>query len=150
MSYLSNTYITPGKDQISMALVKVRRVFELYKPIHERLQNETVEVKSWWGAGWNVIKVIWGGRWDELLRKDTSGKLMTKEEHIRKANENSFMPFYGRAFLLGYITAEEYQICRFLMEAPGVKTLQKWETAETVYLCEDDHQELMFALSEEI
>ncbi|AGJ61090.1 Pyruvate dehydrogenase E1 component [Candidatus Moranella endobia PCVAL] len=28
------------------------------------------------GAGWEVIKVVWGSRWDELLRKDTSGKLM--------------------------------------------------------------------------
>lgn len=28
------------------------------------------------GAGWEVIKVIWGGRWDELLRKDQSGKLI--------------------------------------------------------------------------
>ncbi|WP_109419757.1 pyruvate dehydrogenase (acetyl-transferring), homodimeric type [Proteus terrae] len=28
------------------------------------------------GAGWNVIKVMWGDRWDELLRKDTSGKLI--------------------------------------------------------------------------
>lgn len=28
------------------------------------------------GAGWEVIKVIWGGRWDELLRKDSSGKLI--------------------------------------------------------------------------
>ncbi|WP_413735216.1 pyruvate dehydrogenase (acetyl-transferring), homodimeric type [Sodalis sp. RH21] len=28
------------------------------------------------GAGWEVIKVIWGSRWDELLRKDTSGKLI--------------------------------------------------------------------------
>lgn len=28
------------------------------------------------GAGWEVIKVVWGGRWDELLRKDTSGKLI--------------------------------------------------------------------------
>ena len=28
------------------------------------------------GAGWNVIKVIWGSRWDELLQKDTSGKLI--------------------------------------------------------------------------
>ena len=27
------------------------------------------------GAGWNVIKVIWGSGWDELLAKDTSGKL---------------------------------------------------------------------------
>ncbi|MGL4859265.1 MAG: pyruvate dehydrogenase (acetyl-transferring), homodimeric type, partial [Enterobacteriaceae bacterium] len=28
------------------------------------------------GAGWDVIKVIWGRRWDKLLRKDTSGKLI--------------------------------------------------------------------------
>ncbi len=28
------------------------------------------------GAGWNVIKVLWGPGWDELLVKDTSGKLM--------------------------------------------------------------------------
>ncbi|MFT4464849.1 MAG: pyruvate dehydrogenase (acetyl-transferring), homodimeric type [Sodalis sp. (in: enterobacteria)] len=28
------------------------------------------------GAGWEVIKVVWGCHWDELLRKDTSGKLI--------------------------------------------------------------------------
>ena len=28
------------------------------------------------GAGWNVIKVIWGSRWDQLLKNDTSGKLV--------------------------------------------------------------------------
>ncbi|CUX96548.1 pyruvate dehydrogenase (acetyl-transferring), homodimeric type [Candidatus Doolittlea endobia] len=28
------------------------------------------------GAGWEVIKVVWGSRWDKLLRKDTSGKLI--------------------------------------------------------------------------
>ncbi|MEO9171390.1 MAG: pyruvate dehydrogenase (acetyl-transferring), homodimeric type [Candidatus Baltobacteraceae bacterium] len=28
------------------------------------------------GAGWNVIKVIWGSGWDALLQKDTSGKLV--------------------------------------------------------------------------
>ncbi len=27
------------------------------------------------GAGWNVIKVIWGSRWDSLLAKDTQGVL---------------------------------------------------------------------------
>jgi len=27
------------------------------------------------GAGWNVIKVIWGSSWDELLARDTSGRL---------------------------------------------------------------------------
>ena len=28
------------------------------------------------GAGWNVIKVIWGGRWDPLLAADPGGALM--------------------------------------------------------------------------
>ncbi len=27
------------------------------------------------GAGWNVIKVLWGGRWDPLLAKDNKGLL---------------------------------------------------------------------------
>src|SRR6476659_2591205 len=27
------------------------------------------------GAGWNVIKVIWGGRWDPLFVRDKTGKL---------------------------------------------------------------------------
>ena len=27
------------------------------------------------GAGWNVIKVVWGGRWDPLLAKDQNGHL---------------------------------------------------------------------------
>src|SRR5579862_2002134 len=28
------------------------------------------------GAGWNVIKVIWGSRWDPLLAEDTDGRLL--------------------------------------------------------------------------
>ncbi|MDQ1403175.1 MAG: pyruvate dehydrogenase component [Actinomycetota bacterium] len=30
------------------------------------------------GAGWNVIKVIWGSRWDELLSRDVDGVLLNK------------------------------------------------------------------------
>ena len=30
------------------------------------------------GAGWNVLKVIWGRDWDELLRRDTTGLLMKR------------------------------------------------------------------------
>ena len=30
------------------------------------------------GAGWNVIKVVWGSKWDELLQRDTSGALLNK------------------------------------------------------------------------
>jgi len=29
-----------------------------------------------YGAGWNVIKVIWGSKWDNLLKQDKSGKLI--------------------------------------------------------------------------
>jgi pyruvate dehydrogenase E1 component len=32
------------------------------------------------GAGWNVIKVIWGSEWDELLARDKSGLLMKRME----------------------------------------------------------------------
>ncbi len=30
------------------------------------------------GAGWNVIKVIWGSAWDDLLARDTDGVLLHK------------------------------------------------------------------------
>ncbi len=30
------------------------------------------------GAGWNVIKVVWGSRWDELLLRDVDGVLLNK------------------------------------------------------------------------
>jgi len=30
------------------------------------------------GAGWNVIKVIWGTKWDELLARDVDGVLLNK------------------------------------------------------------------------
>ena len=32
------------------------------------------------GAGWNVIKVIWGGAWDPLLERDESGLLLQRME----------------------------------------------------------------------
>jgi pyruvate dehydrogenase E1 component len=32
------------------------------------------------GAGWNVIKVVWGGRWDPLLAKDRDGILRKRME----------------------------------------------------------------------
>ncbi|AJG22683.1 pyruvate dehydrogenase (acetyl-transferring), homodimeric type [Cupriavidus basilensis] len=32
------------------------------------------------GAGWNVIKVVWGGGWDKLLAKDKSGLLLKRME----------------------------------------------------------------------
>jgi pyruvate dehydrogenase E1 component len=34
------------------------------------------------GAGWNVIKVIWGSYWDPLLAKDTKGLLQQRMEEV--------------------------------------------------------------------
>lgn len=34
------------------------------------------------GSGWNVIKVIWGGKWDELFAKDTQGLLKKRMEEV--------------------------------------------------------------------
>jgi len=32
------------------------------------------------GAGWNVIKVVWGGNWDPLLERDREGLLLARME----------------------------------------------------------------------
>ena len=34
------------------------------------------------GAGWNVIKVIWGSEWDQLLAKDKHGWLLKRMEEV--------------------------------------------------------------------
>ncbi len=34
------------------------------------------------GAGWNVIKVVWGSRWDRLLAKDKTGLLLKRMEEV--------------------------------------------------------------------
>ena len=56
------------------------------------------------GAGWNVIKVIWGSNWDPLLEKDDSGKLKQRMlefldgEYQKTAVEDGS---YGRKHFFG-------------------------------------------------
>ena len=42
------------------------------------------------GAGWEVTKVIWGRHWDELLAKDTSGKLLELMEETVDGEYQNF------------------------------------------------------------
>jgi pyruvate dehydrogenase E1 component len=42
------------------------------------------------GAGWNVIKVIWGTDWDELLARDASGLLLKRMEECVDGEYQSF------------------------------------------------------------
>jgi pyruvate dehydrogenase E1 component len=57
------------------------------------------------GAGWNVIKVIWGSYWDPLLARDTKGLLLKRMEECVdgeyqafKANDGAFVRkhFFGK------------------------------------------------------
>jgi pyruvate dehydrogenase E1 component len=57
------------------------------------------------GAGWNVIKVIWGGRWDNLFARDKTGIMQKRMEECLdgdyqsyKANDGAFVRehFFGQ------------------------------------------------------
>ena len=45
------------------------------------------------GAGWNVIKVIWGSRWDELLANDTTGML---KQRMAEAVDGEYQTYKSR------------------------------------------------------
>ncbi|MDA8822320.1 pyruvate dehydrogenase (acetyl-transferring), homodimeric type [Candidatus Pelagibacter bacterium] len=60
---------------------------------------------SFRGSGWNVIKVIWGSYWDQLLSKDKSGLLVKRmnecvdgEYQVFKAKGGSYVreKFFGK------------------------------------------------------
>ncbi|KTD61668.1 pyruvate dehydrogenase (acetyl-transferring), homodimeric type [Legionella spiritensis] len=57
------------------------------------------------GAGWNVIKVLWGGRWDALFARDKTGILQKRMEECvdgdyqaYKANDGAYVRehFFGQ------------------------------------------------------
>ena len=57
------------------------------------------------GAGWNVLKVIWGANWDPLLERDTTGRLVQLmgecvdgDYQTFKANDGAYVRehFFGR------------------------------------------------------
>ncbi len=42
------------------------------------------------GAGWNVIKVLWGGEWDSLIENDTKGALVKRMGEIVDGQSQKF------------------------------------------------------------
>lgn len=42
------------------------------------------------GAGWNVIKLIWGKDWEDLLKKDTTGLLMKRMNELVDGEQQSY------------------------------------------------------------
>ena len=47
------------------------------------------------GAGWNVIKVIWGGQWDRLLSKDKTGLLLKRMEEVVDGEYQTYKSKHG-------------------------------------------------------
>jgi pyruvate dehydrogenase E1 component len=48
------------------------------------------------GAGWNVIKVIWGSYWDPLLARDTNGLLLKRMEECCDGDYQTYKARGGR------------------------------------------------------
>ena len=66
------------------------------------------------GAGWNVIKNIWGSEWDDLFAKDTSGALLNRVEEVVDGD------------LLKYVVeGGAYMREHFFGESPDLKELVK-------------------------
>ena len=51
------------------------------------------------GAGWNVIKVVWGGHWDRLLAKDKSGLLLKRMEEVVDGEYQTYKATKDGAFV---------------------------------------------------
>ncbi|MBJ84857.1 MAG: pyruvate dehydrogenase (acetyl-transferring), homodimeric type [Euryarchaeota archaeon] len=47
------------------------------------------------GAGWNVIKCLWGSQWDELFAKDRNGFLAARLEALADGDEQRIMTAEG-------------------------------------------------------
>ena len=74
-------------------------------PVTGNDQIATLLANSFNGAGWNVIKVLWGARWDSLFQQDTDGllvQLMNQtvdgEFQNYKANDGAYVRehFFGQ------------------------------------------------------
>ncbi|GGO34578.1 pyruvate dehydrogenase (acetyl-transferring), homodimeric type [Deinococcus humi] len=48
------------------------------------------------GAGWNVIKVIWDSKWDELLEKDYNGDIVKRFELLVDGESQRYAAFGGK------------------------------------------------------
>lgn len=72
------------------------------------------------GAGWNVIKVIWGSKWDDLLARDTDGVLLNKMNSVvdgeyqrysieggQYIRENFFGPDHNLREMVAHLSDEE-------------------------------------------
>ncbi|MBD3267485.1 pyruvate dehydrogenase (acetyl-transferring), homodimeric type [bacterium] len=87
------------------------------------------------GAGWNVIKVIWGRGWDELLEKDSHGLL---KKRMEEATDGEFQKYsvepgsYARKHFFGKYP-ELLDMVNHLSDADITKLMRGGHDPEKVY-----------------
>ena len=67
------------------------------------------------GAGWNVIKCIWGCDWDSLLARDTSGLLLKRMSECVDGEYQAFKAF-GGAYLREHFFGEYPELLKLVAE----------------------------------
>ncbi|MBT3476618.1 MAG: pyruvate dehydrogenase (acetyl-transferring), homodimeric type, partial [Euryarchaeota archaeon] len=78
------------------------------------------------GAGWNVIKILWGSSWDELFARDSAGLLAARLDQLVDGDEQRIM------------TADGATIRKDLFNSDGLQALvAHLSDDELVDLCAD-------------
>jgi pyruvate dehydrogenase E1 component len=60
------------------------------------------------GAGWNVIKVIWGSEWDPIFKKDKEGRLLEKLENCVDGDFQRFATMKGSELRQALFSDSDY------------------------------------------
>ena len=61
------------------------------------------------GAGWNVLKVVWDGKWDELLSKDYNGTIVKRFELLVDGESQRYAAFGGKELREKFFNTPELQ-----------------------------------------
>jgi pyruvate dehydrogenase E1 component len=61
------------------------------------------------GAGWNVIKVVWGRGWDQLLSKDKNGVLLERFTKLVDGESQRYAAFGAAELRKGFFNTPELQ-----------------------------------------
>ena len=67
------------------------------------------------GAGWNVVKVIWGNRWDPLLEADHDGRLVKRMEEAVDGDYQTFKSRDG-AYVREHFFGKDPELAKMVEE----------------------------------
>jgi pyruvate dehydrogenase E1 component len=68
------------------------------------------------GAGWEVIKLVWAGEWDELLAKDTDGVLLARLEALVDGDFQELASAQDGALVRKMLTNDDPRIAALLAD----------------------------------